>query len=100
MPAFTVTTTPQLLFKAYFGTVGNPDSFGAQIADGDTGTVYVSDSEASCVVAETNYFNEDSSLFSIDVYAGREVWVVAAGDVDIVYNNFGPTPEDYVPVPD
>lgn len=90
MPAFTVTTTPQIVFKSTGGTSDFPTSFGAQIKNGGTGTVTIARSEDACVVDEACYFTENTSITSVDLLAGQEVWMVAGSDTDIVFDTWGP----------
>lgn len=91
MPAFTVTTTPQLVYTSDNGTVSRPTSFGAQVKNGVTGTVTIGSTQAACVVDQACYFSENSSITSIDLVAGDAVWmVVGSGTVVVVYDTWGP----------
>lgn len=91
MPAFTATTTPQLLFHSLYGSSPKTNQVAIQVANGATGTVYVAKSQAKCVIADTNYITENTSSFSVELRAGEEVWVVASsGTVALVYGDFGP----------
>lgn len=90
MPAFTATTTPQRVFHSSYGDTGLPTQFGIQVQNGATGTVWIAKNEAGCVKEETNYFSEDSSITSVELKAGQEVWVcTSSGTVVVVYNFFG-----------
>lgn len=90
MPVKTITTDPTLIFHSSLGDTGRPTSIGIQIKNGVTGTVYLAKNPTECVVDETNYITENTSIYAIDLKAGQEIWgVVGSGSVDVVFSTYG-----------
>ena len=96
MAVFTVTTTPQLIWKSKGGDRGIPDNISIRESPAATGNVFIAQTASECS-SSTSYYFTANDIVNLDLHAGQEIWVcTSAGEISIRLYIEGPDTEAQV----